>query len=146
MWLFTIRAVTIFSLFNKTSEIFKQNIPDEVIVSVFLGSSEHTAVVTSGGRYSNVIYVYDGSGKWLYTQRFIDDDVMQVAFSDDNRFIYVTRVTSDNGDIVTKLSKYDITGDGTELWTQTISDCVTLSPFGKRRYADRNGRQRNTHL
>lgn len=116
-----------FSLFNKTSEIFKQNIPDEVIVSVFLGSSEHTAVVTSGGRYSNVIYVYDGSGKWLYTQRFIDDNVMQVAFSDDNRFIYVTRVTSDNGDIVTKLSKYDITGDGTELWTQTISDCVTLS-------------------
>ena len=80
-----------FSLFNKTSEIFKQNIPDEVIVSVFLGSSEHTAVVTSGGRYSNVIYVYDGGGKWLYTQRFIDDNVMQVAFSDDNRFIYVTR-------------------------------------------------------
>ena len=116
-----------FSLFNKTSEIFKQNIPDEVIVSVFLGSSEHTAVVTSGGRYSNVIYVYDGGGKWQYTQRFIDDNVMQVAFSDDNRFIYVTRVTSDNGDIVTKLSKYDITGDGTELWTQTISDCVTLS-------------------
>ena len=116
-----------FSLFNKTSEIFKQNIPDEVIVSVFLGSSEHTAVVTSGGRYSNVIYVYDGGGKWLYTQRFIDDNVMQVAFSDDNRFIYVTRVTSDNGDIVTKLSKYDISGDGTELWTQTISDCVSLA-------------------
>ena len=83
--------------------------------------------MTSGGRYSNVIYVYDGGGKWQYTQRFIDDNVMQVAFSDDNRFIYVTRVTSDNGDIVTKLSKYDITGDGTELWTQTISDCVTLS-------------------
>ena len=52
---------------------------------------------------------------------------MQVAFSDDNRYIYVTRVTSDNGDIVTKLSKYDISGDGTELWSQTISDCVSLA-------------------
>lgn len=116
-----------FSLFNKTSEIYKGSIGDEVIVSVFLSNSEHTAVVTSGGRYSNVIYVYDGSGKWLYTQRFIDDNVMQVAFSDDNRYIYVTRVTSDNGDIVTKLSKYDISGDGTELWSQTISDCVSLA-------------------
>lgn len=116
-----------FSLFNKTSEIYKGSIEDEVIVSVFLSNSEHTAVVTSGGRYSNVIYVYDGSGKWLYTQRFIDDNVMQVAFSDDNRYIYVTRVTSDNGDIVTKLSKYDISGDGTELWSQTISDCVSLA-------------------
>lgn len=116
-----------FSLFNKTSEIYKGNIEDEVIVSVFLGSSEHTAVVTSGGRYSNVIYIYDGSGKWLYTQRFIDDNVMQVTFSDDNRYLYVTRVTSDNGDIVTKLSKYDITGDGTEIWSQTISDCISLN-------------------
>lgn len=116
-----------FSLFNRTSEIYKGNIEDEIIVSVFLSSSEHTAVVTSGGRYSNVIYVYDGSGKWLYTQRFIDDNVMQVAFSEDNRYLYVTRVTSDNGDIVTKLSKYDISGDGTELWSQTVSDCVSLS-------------------
>lgn len=116
-----------FSLFNKTSEIFKGNIEDEVIVSVFLSNSEHTAVVTSGGRYSNVIYIYDGSGKWLYTQRFIDDNVMQVAFSDDNKYIYVTRVTSDNGDIVTKLSKYDLSGDGTELWSQTVSDCVSLA-------------------
>ncbi len=116
-----------FSLFNKTSEIYKNNIENEVIVSVFLSNSEHTAVVTSGGRYSNVIYIYDGSGRWLYTQRFIDDNVMQVAFSDDNRYIYVTRVTSDNGDIITKLSKYDITGDGTELWTQTVNDCVSMA-------------------
>lgn len=116
-----------FSLFNKTSQIYKGNIEDEVIVSVFLSSSEHTAVVTTGGRYSNVIYVYDGSGKWLYTQRFIDDNVMQAVFSEDNKYLYVTRVTSDNGDIVTKLSKYDITGDGTELWSQTLSDCVSLA-------------------
>lgn len=116
-----------FSLFNKTSQIYKGNIEDEVIVSVFLSSSEHTAVVTTGGRYSNVIYVYDGSGKWLYTQRFIDDNVMQAVFSEDNRYLYVTRVTSDNGDIVTKLSKYDISGDGTELWSQSLSDCVSLS-------------------
>ena len=83
--------------------------------------------MTTGGRYSNVIYVYDGSGKWLYTQRFIDDNVMQAVFSDDNRYLYVTRVTSDNGNIVTKLSKYDISGDGTELWSQSMGDCVSLS-------------------
>lgn len=116
-----------FSLFNKTSQIYKETVEDEVIVSVFLSNSEHTAVVTTGGRYSNVIYIYDGSGKWLYTQRFIDDNVMQALFSDDNRYLYVTRVTSDNGNIVTKLSKYDISGDGTELWSQSMGDCVSLS-------------------
>ena len=113
-----------FSLFNKTSRIYNLSIQDEVIVSVFLGSSEHTAVVTTGGRYSNVIYVYDGNGKWQYTQRFIDENIMQAAFSDDNRYLYITRVCSESGNIVTKLSKYDISGEGSEIWSAVIGDCV----------------------
>ena len=116
-----------FSLFNKTSRIYNLSIQDEVIVSVFLGSSEYTAVVTTGGRYSNVIYVYDGNGKWQYTQRFIDENIMQAAFSDDNRYLYITRVCSDNGNIVTKLSKYDMTGEGSEIWTAIIGDCVSMA-------------------
>ena len=116
-----------FSLFNKTSRIYNLSIQDEVIVSVFLGSSEHTAVVTTGGRYSNVIYVYDGNGKWQYTQRFIDENIMQAAFSDDNRYLYITRVCSESGNIVTKLSKYDISGEGSEIWSAVIGDCVSMA-------------------
>lgn len=116
-----------FALYNKTSEIYKQSIEDEVIVSAFISDSEHAAVVTSGGRYSNVVYVYDGNGKWLYTHKFVDDSIMQAGFSDDNSSLYLTRVRSDNGDIVTEITKYKLGSENEILWTYVISDCLPLN-------------------
>ncbi len=116
-----------FALYNKSSEIYKQKIEDEVIVSAFISDNEHVAVVTTGGRYSNVVYVYDGNGKWLYTHKFIDDSVMQAAFSSDNGSLYLSRVKSDNGDIITEIAKYSMSGDGEELWSYRISDCVPIA-------------------
>lgn len=115
-----------FALYNKTSEIYKQSIDDEIIVSAFISDNEQAAVVTSGGRYSNIVYVYDGNGKWLYTHRFIDDNIMQAAFSPDNKYIYLTRVRSDKGDIVTELSKYKLGNDGEPVWSYTVNDSVPL--------------------
>ncbi len=117
---------TDFALYSKTSEIYKQSVEDEVIVSAFIGQNEQVAVVTSAGRYSNVVYIYDGNGKWLYTHRFIDDNVMQAAFSPDDRYLYLTHVASDNGDIVTKLTKYELGNEIKEVWSNSISDCISL--------------------
>lgn len=115
-----------FALYNKTSEIYKQSIDDEIIVSAFISDSEQAAIITSGGRYSNIVYVYDGNGKWLYTHRFIDDNIMQAGFSPDNNYIYLTRVRSDKGDIVTELSKYKLGNDGEAIWSYKISDSVPI--------------------
>lgn len=118
-----------FALYNKTSEIFKQRIENEVIVSAFISDSEHVAVVTSGGRFSNIVHVYDGNGKWLYTHKFIDDNVMQAAFSADKAYLYLSRIKSDNGDIVTEITKYRLNDESEEAWTYKISDSIPLELY-----------------
>ncbi|MCH5323776.1 MAG: hypothetical protein J1E39_01060 [Eubacterium sp.] len=116
-----------FAVYSANAEIFKLSIDDEVIVSAYIGDNDKVAVVTSGGRYSNVVYVYDGSGKWLYTRKFIDENVMQADFSDDEKFMFLTLVRSDNGNIITDLCKYDISSEDNELWKYSISDGL---PYG----------------
>ncbi len=113
-----------FALYDNDSNIFKLTVDDEVISSAYIGEDGRIAVITSGGRYSNVVYVYDDNGKWLYTRKFIDESVMQADFSDGGKYLYLTVVRSDSGDIVTDTVKYDISTEDGELWKYTISDGI----------------------
>lgn len=113
-----------FALYSSGAEMFKQSVNDETIVSAFIGAGDKSAIVTSGGRYSNVVYVYDGTGKWLYTRKFIDENVMQADFSDDGKYLFLTLVRSNTGDIVTEVCKYDISSEEKELWKYSISDSL----------------------
>ncbi len=115
-----------FALYSPTAQMYKLSVSDEVIVSAYQKGADRTAVVTSGGRYSNTVYVYDGNGKWLYTRKFIDENVMQADFSDDGKYMYLTLVRSDNGDIKTDICKYDISSEDAEIWKCTISDGIPL--------------------
>ncbi len=115
-----------FALYNRTSEIYKQSIEDEVIVSAFLSENEHVAVVTSGGQYSNVIYIYNGNGNERDVYKYIDEKVMQVTFSPDERYLYVTLAKSHGGDIATRVVKYEIGNDEGHLWNTEISDSISF--------------------
>lgn len=115
-----------FALYNKTSEIYKQSIEDEVIVSAFLSENEYSAIVTSGGHYSNVIYIYNGNGEELDVYKYIDEKVMQIAFSPDERYLYVALAKSQEGDIVTRVSKYEIGNDEGHLWNCEITDSISF--------------------
>ncbi len=115
-----------FALYNRTSEIYKQSIEDEVIVSAFLSENEYSAVVTSGGQYSNVVYIYNGNGEELYAYNYIDEKVMQVVFSPDERYLYVSLAKSHDGDIVTKVAKYEIGNDEGQLWNTEITDSISF--------------------
>ncbi len=114
-----------FALYSKTSEIYKQSIENEVIVSAFVSDHEYVAVVTSGGQYSNVVYLYDRNGKLRHSYFYLDEKVMQVAFSPDDNYVYVTLAKSDNGNIVTKIVKYS--PEKEEKWSSEISDSVSVS-------------------
>ncbi len=113
-----------FALYSKTSEIYKQNTENEIIVSASIGAGEYAAVVTSGGQYPNAVYVYDAYGKKVYTRRYIDEKVMQAVISPDNRHLYVTLVKSEGGDIKTKVVKHEINGE--EIWNVEISDSLSF--------------------
>lgn len=115
-----------FAMYNKTSEIYNVTIEDDTIVSAFISNSERVAVVTSGSRYSNILYVYDGNGKRLYTRKFVNENVMQVAFTPDEQNVIVTTITAANGEVVTNIYKYDINTDNSEIWKYTVNDTITL--------------------
>lgn len=114
-----------FALYNWSSEIYKQTVENEVIVSAYISQNEYTAIVTSGNQYSNVVYIYDGNGRWVYTHRYIEEKVMQAAFSPDERYLYLTLAKSEEGDIITEVVKYEI-GKG-EVWSIEIADSISFA-------------------
>lgn len=113
-----------FALYNRTSEIYKRSIENEVIVSAYISQNEYVAVVTSGGQYSNVVYIYNGNGQQIYVHRYLDEKVMQVGFSPDERYFYITLAKSHDGDIATKVVKYQI-GES-QVWSTEIQDSISF--------------------
>lgn len=109
-----------FSLYSKTSAIYSSKV-DEKIVFASIGSSEYAAIVTNSERYSNIIYIYDGNGDWKYTRKFIDENVMNVEFSNDERNIYVSTISVENGEIFSTIYKYDITSESESIWEYKVS-------------------------
>lgn len=108
-----------FSLFSRSSAIYNAKV-EEKIVFASLSSNETAAIVTNSDRYSNIIYIYDGNGEWKYTRKFLDENVMNVVFSGDERYIYVSTIGVENGDIYSAVYKYDITTESEALWSYKL--------------------------
>ena len=109
-----------FSLYSRSSVIYSA-VVEEKIVFASLSSNETAAIVTNSDRYSNIIYIYDGNGEWKYTRKFLDENVMNVEFSGDERYIYVSVIGVENGDIYSAVYKYDITNENDAIWSYKLS-------------------------
>lgn len=105
-----------FSLYSNTSLMYNQTL-EEKIVFASLGSGGDAAVVTNSDRYSNIIYIYDEDGEWRYTRKLVDENVMNVQFSSEERYIYVSTIGVENGDVYSAVYKYDTTDESEELWS-----------------------------
>lgn len=108
-----------FSLFNKTRQLYSQKL-EEKIVFASLGGNDAAAIVTNSDRYSNIIYIYNGQGEWKYTRKYIDENVMNVQFSSDERYIYVCVMGVENGEIYTAVNKYDTTAETEAIWSYKL--------------------------
>lgn len=104
-----------FALYNKTRLVYSGTV-EEKIVFASLGEKDSAAIVTNSDRYSNIIYIYDGNGEWRYTRKFIDENIMGVTFSSDERYIYVAALGAENGEMYTVIYKYDITDESDAVW------------------------------
>ena len=122
-----------FSLYNKTSRIYSQTV-DEKIVYGALSSGDLCAIVTTSPKYSNLVKVFDGSGNWKYTRKFVDENVMQVAFTDDEKSIIVTTIGVQSGDIVCSVYKFNISGSENEVWKySTVGNSIPCAVEAKGR-------------
>jgi len=109
------KAAYSFALYNKTSLIYEKTVEDKILFGTLSGN-DMAAIVTNSPRYSNILYVYDSGGNWKYTKKFADENVINVAFSDDNEHIIVSTISVDSGEIVTNLYKYSTRSDDSHKW------------------------------
>ena len=110
-----------FSLYSKTSLIYSGSV-EEKIVFASLSGNDTAAIVTNSDRYSNIIYIYNGKGEWRYTRKLIDENVMNVKFSSEERYIYVSTIGAENGEIYSAIYKYDITNESDAVWSYRLSN------------------------
>lgn len=110
-----------FSLYSKTSLIYSGSV-EEKIVFASLSSKDTAAIVTNSDRYSNIIYIYNGNGEWRYTRKLIDENVMNVKFSSEERYIYVSTIGVENGEIYSAIYKYDITNESDAIWSYRLNN------------------------
>lgn len=120
-----------FSLYSDTSLIYSIKL-DEKIVFASLSNNDDAAVVTNSDRYSNIIYIYNGKGEWRYTRKFIDENVMNVCFSSEEKYIYISTINVKNGDIFSTIYKYDTTSETEAVWTYKLpSSCIPVDMYVK---------------
>lgn len=110
---------TSFSFYSKTSKIYEQQTEDRILFGE-VSDDDMAAIVTDSAKYTNVVTVYDDSGNWRYKRKFIDENVMCVDFSDDQRYIYIAAIGTLNGSIYTTVYKFDINSTGDEVWQKTV--------------------------
>ena len=121
-----------FALYNKTRQVYSNTV-EEKIVFASLGEKDSAAVVTNSDRYSNIIYIYNGNGEWRYTRKFINENIMGVCFSSDERYIYVAAMGAENGEMYTEICKYDITDESDAVWSyKYVSASIPVKMFVKK--------------
>lgn len=109
-----------FSLYSKTRLIYKGKV-DEKIVFGSISDNDSAAIVTNSKKYSNIVYIYNGKGEWKYTRKFLDENVMNIGFSSDDKYIYVVTLGAENGDIYSMIQKYDTTNEEDAVWSYKVT-------------------------
>ena len=109
-----------FSLYSKTRLIYKGSVEEKIVFGT-ISNKETVAIVTNSDKYSNNVYIYNGNGEWKYTRKFLNENVMNVGFSSDDRYIYVVTLGAENGDIYSTVYKYDTTNESDEVWSYRLT-------------------------
>lgn len=105
-----------FSLYSKTRLIFKGSVEEKIVFGT-ISNKDTVAIVTNSDKYSNNIYIYNGNGEWKYTRKFLNENVMNVGFSSDDRYIYTVTLGAENGEIYSTVYKYDTTNESEAVWS-----------------------------
>jgi len=110
-----------FALYGRSGDVFKKT-PAEKIVYGAAGENDSSAVVLKGSGYANVIEIYDGKGQWRYRRRFLDEHVMQIAFTDADKDIVVTALGFDSGDDKAAVYRFATDREDDEVWKCDLPD------------------------
>ena len=113
-------------VYSKSEEIFAKTMDDAIVFSK-MGAGDRCAVVTTSTRYSNYLYIFGGDGNQLFRWASPDEKIMGVCFSDNGKYIYVSVVGEENGELNCAVLCFDTTKKQNELWRASTGSAVSYS-------------------
>ena len=113
-------------VYSKNSEVFSKSFEDTVVFAK-MGTDERCAVVTTSSRYSNYLYVLNSEGKQIFRWASPDEKIMQVCFSEGDRYVYVSVVGEKNGTLSSAVMKFNVGEGESELWRAPTGNSVSYS-------------------
>lgn len=114
-----------FKLYSRTEELYKNSVEDSIVFAKI--GAERAAVVTTSTRYSNFLYVYSSEGKQIFRWASPDEKIMGVCFGQNDNSIYVSVVGENNGELRGGIVRFDVSGEGSEVWRASTGDNITYS-------------------
>lgn len=113
-----------FKFFSRTGEEYGLTLEDSIVFAE-IGNDERCAVVTTSTRYSNYLYVYNGEGKQIFRWASPDYKIMQVAFSEDDKSIFVTALGAEGGELQLYLLRFDLDNAESQIWQTYIGNDIS---------------------
>lgn len=117
---------TSFKMFSKKGEVFRNTLEDSIVFGQ-IGSTNRTAMVTTSTRYFNYLYVFSADGKQIFRWASPDEKIMGLCFGHGDNTLYASVIGESNGSFRGSLVKFDLTGDGSEVWRTPLGDKLTYS-------------------
>lgn len=115
-----------FKVYSRTAEVFSKTL-DDTIVFAKMGKNDHSAVVTTASRYSNYLCVFNDEGKQVFRYASPTEKIMQVCFSDNENFVYISVVGEKDGELESAVLCFDITKEQNAVWREYIGNALTYS-------------------
>lgn len=115
-----------FKTFSRSSEMYAGTV-DDSIVFARMGNNERSAVVTTSSRYSNLLYIFNSEGKWIFRWASPNEKIMQVCFGSGDNSFYVSVVGEKNGELQVSVLRFDISNTKSEVWRTFIGNDISYS-------------------
>lgn len=117
---------SVFKLYSRSQEIYTGSVDDSIVFGE-IGSDERCAVVTTSTRYSNYLYVFNGSGTRIFRWASPEDKIMRVCFGAGDKSIYASVVGEHGGELSCSIVRFDIDNAESEVWRTVIGNSITYS-------------------
>ena len=115
-----------FKVFSKTAETFSAALDDSIVFAK-MSKNNRSAVVTTSTRYSNYLYIFSDEGKQIFRYASPNEKIMQVCFSDNGNFVYLSVVGEKAGELQSSVLCFDITKEQNAVWREQIGNMLTYS-------------------
>lgn len=110
---------------SRSKEYFRKTYDDKIMLAR-LSSDDDVAVVTGSNRYESVMVIYDKRGEEIFKWSSDEQKIIEVEFTSDANGCIVSTIGASNGQISSKLHRFEFSEDR-ERWSTELIGTMALS-------------------